>query len=282
MGKGFKRRRRRNDHGVDDWLMTYADMITLLLCFFAIFLSVSVPKEDQMEQAKQKVLEHFAAPDKLRGETMPRIDTTGNPRENVPYDALPSIIDEYHSGEGRSVGDGIDAGEGQSQGMGEGEAQHEVRIDPAAIPRIDLPFDHVTAYEEQQEDGDRITIIEMPSAAFFASGSAELSAEGKVLLRRVRAESLADQTLKDYIVTIEGHTDDIPISTLQFPSNWELSTARAASVVKYLIELGVAPQRLRVAGYADVHPKVPNDSPENRAQNRRVVVKLEKLERRTR
>lgn len=260
-----RRGRRRADHGVDDWLMTYADMITLLLCFFAIFLSVSVPKEDQMEQARQRVLEHFAAPDRVRGETIPRVDITGNPRDDVPFDSLPSIVDNFYTGMGRSVGDGVDAGEGQSEGMGEGPQQGLSQFD---------------GHAEQAPDGDRITIIEMPSAAFFASGSAELSEDGKVLLRRVYADSLSGPAMQGYQITVEGHTDNIPINTLQFPSNWELSTGRAAAVVKYLIELGVEPQRLRVAGYADIFPKVSNDTPENRAQNRRVILKLERLERR--
>lgn len=268
MSRRYRRRRRRNDHGVDDWLMTYADMITLLLCFFAIFLSVSVPKEEQMKQARQEVLEHFAAPDKIKGETIPRVARSGNPREDSAFDALPAIVDDYHTGEGRSVGPGVDAGEGQSEGMGEGEQDN-----------VADEYDY-DEYAEEQADGDRIKIIDIPSAAFFASGSAELSPEGKELLQKLRQESLSAEETKDYIVTVEGHTDNIPISTLQFPSNWELSTGRAAAVARYLIEVGIPAQRVRVAGYADTFPKVANDTPENRAQNRRVVLKLEKLEKR--
>lgn len=272
MSARYRRRRRRSDHGVDDWLMTYADMITLLLCFFAIFLSVSVPKEEEMAKAKQEVLEHFAAPDKVKGETIPRVDKAGNPREDSPFDALPAIVDNFHTGEGRSVGDGVDAGEGQSQGMGEGEQDN--------IANKDGIGDHDYAeYMEEEPDGDRIRIIDIPSAAFFASGSAELSAEGKTLLGQLRQDALSAEETKDYIITVEGHTDNIPISTMQFPSNWELSTGRAAAVARYLIESGVPAQRVRVAGYADTFPKVPNDSADNRAQNRRVVLKLEKLER---
>lgn len=270
---GFRRKRRRNDHGVDDWLMTYADMITLLLCFFAIFLSVSVPKDEQMAKAKQEVLEHFAAPDKVKGEVMPRTDAAGNPQYDDAFDALPAIIDNFHTGEGRSVGEGVDAGEGQSKGMGEGEKDNVADKDSAG------QYDY-GEYEDEVADGDRIKIIDMPSAAFFGSGSAELSDEGKALLQTMRQGALSAQETQDYIITVEGHTDNIPIATLQFPSNWELSTGRAAAVVRYLIELGIPAQRLRVAGYADTFPKVANDTPENRAQNRRVVMKLEKLERR--
>jgi len=74
-----------------------------------------------------------------------------------------------------------------------------------------------------------------------------------------------------YNITVEGHTDDQPIHTERFPSNWELSTARAISVMRYLSERrGVPAARMGVAGYADIHPVVPNDSPEHRAANRRV------------
>jgi chemotaxis protein MotB len=83
-----------------------------------------------------------------------------------------------------------------------------------------------------------------------------------------------------YYVDVEGHTDDVPIHTPQFPSNWELSTLRATGVVRYLIKIGLEPDRLKAAGYADVNPKVPNldlfgaPIPENRAKNRRIVIRL--------
>ena len=95
--------------------------------------------------------------------------------------------------------------------------------------------------------------------------------------------NLKAEKFRDYQITIEGHTDDAPISTAQFPSNWELSTARASAVVHYFLEQGIAAQKLRAAGYADTFPVAPNrDSagkpiPENQARNRRVVIKLEKI-----
>jgi chemotaxis protein MotB len=74
---------------------------------------------------------------------------------------------------------------------------------------------------------------------------------------------------ENYKVAVEGHTDDLPIY-YRFPSNWELSTARASRVVRYFIEKGIPPQRFKAVGYADTKPVVPNTSMENRAQNRRV------------
>ena len=120
-------------------------------------------------------------------------------------------------------------------------------------------------------------------SAFFSSGQAELSDEGQRILGDLTAK-LTSRNYINYSITVEGHTDDNPIHTPQFPSNWELSSARASAVVRFFIEHGIDPQRLRAAGYADVFPKVPNrDShgnalPQNQAQNRRVIIKLEKIE----
>lgn len=102
---------------------------------------------------------------------------------------------------------------------------------------------------------------------FFKSGESELNTEIKYFL-----DSIND-TIKDvpYKLLVEGHTDDIPIKTERFPSNWELSSARASSVVKYFIEKGVAPVRLSAVGYAEYKPRFPK-TPENRPQNRRVEI----------
>ncbi len=134
-----------------------------------------------------------------------------------------------------------------------------------------------------EQEGDRITTLEMDSSAFFASGASVLSEEGQKILGELR-EKLTSKDYINYSITVEGHTDDNPIRTAQFPSNWELSSARASSVVRFFIEHGIDPERLRAAGYADVFPKVPNRDtegraiPENQSQNRRVVIKLEKID----
>jgi len=133
-----------------------------------------------------------------------------------------------------------------------------------------------------EQKGDRITTLEVSSAAFFDSGSAVLSNSGKSILRDVAANLKSDK-FKDYRITVEGHTDDSPIHTAQFPSNWELSTARAAAVVHFFLDQGISAEKLRAAGYADTFPKAPNRDANgnpisaNRAQNRRVVIKLEKI-----
>ena len=135
-----------------------------------------------------------------------------------------------------------------------------------------------------EQIGDRITSLQMSSSAFFDAGSAMLTEEGKNILGN-EAEILRSAKYSGYEITVEGHTDDTPVSSSVFPSNWELSTARAGAVVHFFIEHGIEPFKLRAAGYADTFPRVPNHDahgnpiPENQAKNRRVVIKLEKVER---
>jgi chemotaxis protein MotB len=133
------------------------------------------------------------------------------------------------------------------------------------------------------QQGDRITILQISSAAFFGSGYAALSGAGKAILRDV-AVTLKSDAYAGYNISIEGHTDDAPINTAQFQSNWELSTARAAAVVRFFLEQGIPARKLTAAGYADTFPVAPNRTsdgtviPENQARNRRVVIKLEKID----
>lgn len=254
------KRQQSSDH-VDDWLMTYADMITLLLCFFVVFLSVSMPKKEIFDQARQRVLERFSDPYHREGKapTFPNL-----PDSVMPFDALPSIVGTF---------------QGQPA-----EPPATPAPNPILTPGQIAAAENRNAPPRPLDDSYRLTTLEMPSAAFFTSGSADLSDSGARILQEVIDKNLKADNLQDFQITVEGHTDDVPIRTLQFPSNWELSTARAAAVVRFFIDHGISPQRLRAAGYADSKPKTPNRDaannplPDNQAQNRRVVIKLEKIE----
>lgn len=114
---------------------------------------------------------------------------------------------------------------------------------------------------------DRI-VIRMKSAILFSEAKAELTPQAKEVLSGL-APVLARSPSR---LRVEGHTDDVPIRSAQFPSNWELSTARAISVIQYLQDEGLARERLSVAGYGEFHPFVANDSSEHRALNRRVEI----------
>jgi len=112
-------------------------------------------------------------------------------------------------------------------------------------------------------------VIRLADKALFDLGIAEISEEAFPLLDRVGAII----SKGDYPVEIRGHTDDLPIQTNKFPSNWELSTARAVNVLRYLLEIqGISAERLSAAGFGEFQPVVPNDTAERRAKNRRVEI----------
>jgi chemotaxis protein MotB len=254
----MKRRwHKERDSHIDDWLMTYADVITLLLCLFAVLLSASVPRQDPTQKAE------VAARIVLPIEPMD-VPPGPHPLRGVDGAADKAIVEEAPK---RAANE---------------SARPMVAADARVVPPPELA---AAAKPEPAAriDGDRISTIELDSAAFFASGAALLSKEGEAILRDV-ALRLKAAALQDYRITVEGHTDDSPIKTVQFPSNWELSTARAAAVLHFLLDQGIAAQRLRAAGYADTFPKAPNRDgngtpiPGNQAQNRRVVIRLEKIE----
>lgn len=126
---------------------------------------------------------------------------------------------------------------------------------------------------------DKGIVLEFAAQAFYQPGTADIKPEAEGILKRV-ASLLNAERYQGFQLEVEGHTDDIPIATPQFPSNWELSAMRATTVVRYFIGGGVAQARLRATGFADVAPKVPNRDmngnplPANQAINRRVTVHI--------
>jgi chemotaxis protein MotB len=123
--------------------------------------------------------------------------------------------------------------------------------------------------------GDRFVL---PSELLFDSGSAALAGPGRAELAKLAA-TLHDLALRipadiDWILRIDGHTDRVPINTARFASNWELSTARALSVVQFLVDQGIAPQRLSAAGFGEFHPIDPAATPDALRRNRRIELKL--------
>jgi chemotaxis protein MotB len=114
-------------------------------------------------------------------------------------------------------------------------------------------------------------VVELAENILFDSGKSDLKAEGKTALTEV-ASVLASIAGREFQVT--GHTDNVPIKSAKFPSNWELSTARAVTVTRYLSENGVPAERVSAAGFAETQPVASNDTPEGRAQNRRIEIVL--------
>jgi chemotaxis protein MotB len=119
-------------------------------------------------------------------------------------------------------------------------------------------------------------IISMKEKITFRPGEADILENSRPILDKIAGTI---QKYPNFLVEINGHTDDTPIKTTLFPSNWELSVSRATSVLKYFIHShSINPSRLSIKGNADQKPIAPNDTPENRARNRRVEIRLKEID----
>ncbi|MCW8916347.1 MAG: flagellar motor protein MotB [Magnetovibrio sp.] len=204
----------------EEWLVTYADAITLLMAFFVMLVSFS------------------------------KID-------------LP-LFEEVMSGIQQEIG----LGEAKETTTTEVKTKIEDIVFQTGMEQI----------VEVQKDTRGVT-IEIGSAGFFKPGTAFIKEEALPLLAKW-SEVLTDEVYKYFLIEIEGHTDDDPIHTEMFPSNWELSAARASAVVRQMITGGVHAFQLKAVGFGDAHPKVPNRDIDgnpikvNQAKNRRVTILL--------
>jgi len=210
------------------WMVTYGDMVTLLLTFFILLLSFSIIDEIKFEKAAHS----------LKG-------------------AL-GVLDKY---------------EYSQETYGEGDSKSEVDM----LRRQEI-YESVSELEKMAEEmgfEDDLSIevnnngllIQMGDKILFDLGKAKLKAKAFPVLdivgKTIRAQAKE--------VLVGGHTDNVPIKTLKFPSNWELSSARALSVVRYLVDkTSVSPGVLAATGYSEFRPIETNDTPEGRQKNRRV------------
>ena len=210
----------------ESWLITYADMITLMMAFFIILVAMSKPDAGK----QQKVSEALKA-------------AGFSEQEGDTPDAFETLKEEV-----------------------------EIMIEQSQLEQ------HVSV--EQTDDGIQ---LELSSSSFYHPGSAKFRKEAIPILEQV-ANILRDFDYDAYEIEVEGHTDDVPIQSEVYPSNWELSGGRAANIVRFFIADGLKPQILKASGYADVKPKVPNVDPQgnpipsNRELNRRVAIRIERTE----
>ncbi|MBA1432044.1 MAG: OmpA family protein [Epsilonproteobacteria bacterium] len=119
-------------------------------------------------------------------------------------------------------------------------------------------------------------VINLPDNVLFKTGHVNVNAEGQKVLKQIAAVL---KEFKDRRFQVEGHTDNVPIKSARYPSNWELSTARALNVVHLMVQEGVQPQNISAAGYGEFQPRADNDTPEGRKLNRRIeIIMLPNLE----
>jgi chemotaxis protein MotB len=162
--------------------------------------------------------------------------------------------------------------------IGTGEPQ----VTPTQMMKIDVQ-DVVYSMQADEvvnvDTDDQGIVIELASSAFYKPGSADIRPEALPVLQKM-GQTLESPRYKTYVVEVEGYTDDDPIHTARYPSNWELSAGRATGVVRLFIEQGMDTARLKASGFAETRPKVPNRDAsgapvrENQAINRRVLIRV--------
>lgn len=267
------RRDRRNKHygdeNTDRWMISYADFITLLFAFFVVMYAISSVNEGKYRAVAETLRTNFG---KVPAVGSARLDDAGALAVQTPAPPGENLIPLPAPAEPAAL-------------VPEPEPRSE-----AAARRPESPGNTLESMARDLrgvlggliEDGkvaltqtSRGLEVEINSRLLFASASSTLNAEYRPLISRVAAV-LQDRT---NAVDVEGFTDDKPIYTPRFPSNWELSAARAAAVIRLLVEHGVAPGRLAAVGYGPYRSVATNETAAGRAKNRRVVLVIRASER---
>ena len=297
------------DPGAPAWVMTFADLMSLLMCFFVLLLAFSEMDALKFKQLAGSMKMAFGVQRDVKAKEIPK-GTSVIAKEFSPGKPDPTVLNQVRQQTTADlqrhlqVGDGgsADEGEGKSEERKpEDDSEQENSHDPSkpadpanpleSLQVIEVPVDvqakaDATALrrafaEEITEglldvatDAQRV-IIRIQEKGAFASGSAAMIVRFEPVIARIG--EVVNQTSGRIIVA--GHTDDIPISTARFRSNWELSAARSVTVVHHLAEVtGIDQRRFLIEGHADNQPLAPNNSSENRARNRRVEIIIVKGE----
>jgi len=245
----FERRKHVNH---ERWLVSYADFITLLFAFFVVLYASSKADQKKQQQVAQAIDSAFHAlgifPDSgRRPGALKNISAISHNQASPDQPIIPmNIVMGEDVLAPAQVKDDLERVQKQLEKMLSNQiAQHTVAI-------------------QMGKDG---LVISLREAGFFSSGSAIPHTDSLPVLRQI----VSQLGHTAYNLRVEGHTDNIPIHTEEFPSNWELSTSRATHIARIFLASGeIPPERLSAAGFAEFHPVASNDTAEGRSENRRV------------
>ncbi|XZG71136.1 flagellar motor protein MotD [Chitinibacteraceae bacterium HSL-7] len=240
------RKRRHEEHDNHErWLVSYADFITLLFAFFVVMYAISSVNEGKYKVLSDSLIDAFRHPlaqtDIVRIQADPKsaLVIKAQPTPNPPREN-PDLAEKTRKMRGM-------AGDLRAQ-LGPMIQDGRVRVTQSR----------------------RGIAVEIADSVLFQVAKADLNDQARTMLSAV-ARLIADT---DNLIVVEGHTDNQPMYSAQFPSNWELSAARAAAVVRLFAENGVVPKRMVALGYGEYRPVDGNDTPEGRARNRRVTLNI--------
>lgn len=247
-----RRKKFEDDHeNHERWLVSYADFITLLFAFFVVMYSLSSVNEGKYRVLSDSLLSAF------------RSVNVNDSGQQIVVPPISSVAAMPPPPERVTQPD-------------EAKAEREI-----AAARLKNMADEIRQVLEPLTRDGQVNVtegvngitVEINASVLFPPGEAVLGSTAGAALRAV-AQVLVGST---FPITIEGHTDNIPISTVRFPSNWELSAVRASSVVRLFVETGIRGDRLTAAGYGDQRPISDNFGEEGRARNRRVTILIESM-----
>lgn len=254
-----RRRKRKQEHvNHERWIVSYADFITLLFAFFVVMYSISSVNEGKYRVLSQTLTDAFQESSRSL-DPIQVGELNRSAGETLGFEQDNTIIQtEQSQGPGAFQDQGLNMDK-----MPNNEVQ---RLSFLAATIEDMLSDYVDQELVDVTFTEDRVIINMKDKMLFASASAHLSREAVKALRNI---SQVLNTVPNQI-QVEGNTDDRPINTDEFPSNWELSAARAASVVHLMTRMGIEPQRMSAIGYAEHRPVAENNTESGRAKNRRV------------
>jgi chemotaxis protein MotB len=250
------------------WLATFADLMSLLMCFFVLLLSFSEMDALKFKQLAGSMSQAFGVQRDIKTKVIPK-GTSIIAKEFSPGRPSPTALKvmRQHTTDDRK--NNLDFNDGTGQGGTEKE-KIEKRLE-----KLKKGLSDQIAKGSIEVTGDnKRTIIRIREKGSFPSGSDRLRPGFEPVIKKI-ADALVD--LKGRI-QVSGHTDNIPISTFRFKSNWELSSARAVSILNAILKVKKLPdERFIIQGHSDTDPLVPNTTPQNRAINRRVEIVVVKI-----
>lgn len=258
-----KREHEAEKENGERWLLTYSDLITLLMIFFVVMYSMS--KVDA--QKFQAVAESLSKA--LGGGTPSKVELSTSPTGPSLFQTGTPSAKTSVPGKGKDPNNTTNANPAESAAKNSGQGNTDE--EKMSIDRIKAKLDKFAADNGIQSTlvnsiEERGLVVSIQETLLFESGSATITAQARSILEKV-STVLASAPNQ---IKVEGHTDNLPISTSQFPSNWELSVIRATNVVEILQHDGITPDRLSATGYGEYRPIVSNDTDANRSKNRRI------------
>ncbi len=268
--------------GLPAWMATFADLMSLLMCFFVLLLSFSEMDAMKFKRLAGSMAQAFGVQNKLKVTDVPK-GTSIIAQEFSPGTPSPTPINEIWQKTEDITEMSLEVQCAQEYDVEAGDIDKEAGVQLKIKQRLEQLInetkqdalelanelkDQIVAGEiEIETDGNKI-IIRIREKGSFKSGSHVMNDDYYDVMDDIRAVLLQ----KPGMIQVQGHTDDIPIRSSRYRSNWELSTSRAVSVAQALMDGKVSPRRFEVSGFADTRPLISNTNSANRARNRRVEI----------